>query len=144
MIKFQDQIRNKVERVLSQINTDKHKLRAVIATFERIINSAYDQKLAPGALSSNVLHQIMYHIDSVANKNSFEKFVHEPADLYKLEVSFIHRPEEQTIILILHVPFVEAQKLGLYVDFLGKYVYFLGCRYALELRDLYHAEVEWF
>jgi hypothetical protein len=111
VIKFGNQFREKVARVLAQINTDEHKLRAVIATFERIINSAYDQKLAPGALSTNVLHQIMFHIDSIASKNSFMKFVHEPADLYKLEVSFIHRPEEQTIVLILHVPFVEAQKL---------------------------------
>ncbi len=37
--------------------------------------------------------------------------MHKPADLYKLEVSFIHRPEEHTIILILHVPFVEAEQL---------------------------------
>jgi len=37
------------------------------------MNSAYDQnkKFTPGALSSDVLHQNMYHIDSVANKNSF-------------------------------------------------------------------------
>ncbi len=48
-----------MERVIAQINTDEHKLRAVIATFERIINSAYDQKLAPGALSSDVLQQIL-------------------------------------------------------------------------------------
>jgi len=51
---------------------DEHKLRAVIATFEREINSAYEKKkLTPGALSSDVLHQSMYHIDSVANKNRF-------------------------------------------------------------------------
>ncbi len=69
VIKFDKQFKEKVERVLAQINSDEHKLRAVIATFERIINSAYDQKLAPGALSSDVLHQIMYHIDSIAHKN---------------------------------------------------------------------------
>ena len=44
VIKFGNQFRTKVERVLAQINTDEHKLRAVIATFERKINSAYDQK----------------------------------------------------------------------------------------------------
>jgi hypothetical protein len=124
VIKFGNQFRTKVERVLAQINTDEHKLRAVIATFERIIHSAYDQKLAPGALSSDVLHQILYHIDSVANKNSFEKFVHEPADLYKLKVSFIHRPEEQTIILILHVSFVEAQKLLPLYEFVSLPIHF--------------------
>ncbi len=94
VVQFENEFRVKIERVLAQVNTDEHKLRAVVATFERIIITAYNQKLAPGALSSDVLHQIIYHIDEIANKNHFQKFVHEPADLYKLEVSFIHRPEE--------------------------------------------------
>jgi hypothetical protein len=111
VVKVEQLFKVKIERVLAQVNTDKHKLRAVIATFERIIITAYNQRLAPGALSSDVLHQIIYHINDIATKNNFHKFVHEPADLYKLEVSFIHRPEEQTIILILHVPFVEAEQL---------------------------------
>jgi len=69
VVKFENQFSVKMERVLAQVNTDEHKLRAVIATFERIINSAYDQKLAPGALSSDVLQQqVMYHIDFIANK----------------------------------------------------------------------------
>jgi hypothetical protein len=124
VVQFQNLFSLKVERVLAQINTDEHKLRAVIATFERIINSAYDQKLAPGALSSDVLQQIMFHIDSIANKNRIEKFVHEPADLYKLEVSFIHRPEQQTIILILHVPFVDAQQLLPLYEFVSLPIHF--------------------
>jgi hypothetical protein len=80
----------------------------VVATFERIIITAFNQKLVPGALSSDVLHQIIYQINDIANKNQFHKFVHEPADLYKLEVSFIHRPEDQTVILVLHVPFCQS------------------------------------
>ncbi len=124
VIKFENQFRIKIERVLAQVNTDKHKLRAVIATFERIIITAYNQKLAPGALSSDVLQRIMYHIDSIANKNHFEKFVHEPADLYKLEVSFIHQPEQQTIILILHIPFVEAQQLLPLYEFVSLPIHF--------------------
>jgi len=124
VVKFQNLFSLKMERILAQINTDEHKLRAVIATFERIIHSAYNQKLAPGALSSDVLQQIMFHIDSIANKNRFEKFVHEPADLYKLEVSFIHRPEQQTIILILHVPFVDAQQLLPLYEFVSLPIHF--------------------
>jgi hypothetical protein len=49
--------------------------------------------------------------------------VHEPVDLYNLEVSFIHRLEEHTIILILHVPFVEADHL-LTLEFLSLPIYF--------------------
>jgi len=124
VIHFDNLFKVKVERVLAQVNADEHKLRAVIAVFERLIHSAYDKKLAPGALSTDVLHQILFHIDTIANKNSFEKFVHEPADLYNLEVSFIHRPEEQTIILILHVPFVEAQKLLPLYEFVSLPIHF--------------------
>jgi hypothetical protein len=124
VVQFENQFRVKIERVLAQVNTDEHKLRAVIATFGRIIVTAYNQKLAPGALSSDVLHQIIYHIDEIANKNHFQKFVHEPADLYKLEVSFIHRPEDQTIILILHVPFVETEQLLPLYEFVSLPIHF--------------------
>jgi hypothetical protein len=57
-------------------------------------------------------------------KNHFHKFVHEPADLYKREVSFIHRPEDQTIILILHVPFVEAEQLLPLYEFISLPIHF--------------------
>jgi hypothetical protein len=124
VVQVENLFRIKIERVLAQVNTDEHKLRAVIATFERIIITAYNQKLAPGALSSDVLHQVIYHIDDITNKNHFQKFVHEPADLYKLEVSLIHRPEEQNIILILHVPFVEAEQLLPLYEFVSLPIHF--------------------
>jgi hypothetical protein len=104
--------------------SDEHKLRAVITTFERIIITAFNQKLAPGALSTDVLNQIVYHINDIASKNNYNKFVHEPADLYKLEFSFIHCPEEHTIILILHVPFVGADHLLTLYKFVSLPIHF--------------------
>jgi hypothetical protein len=77
--------------------------------FERVINSAFDQKLAPGALSIDILDIIVNHIKDKAARNKFHNFVHQPSDLYKLDTSFIHRAEEHTVILILHVPFVETK-----------------------------------
>ena len=68
VVKLENQFIYKIERILAQVNTDEHKLRAVIATFERIIITAYNQKLAPGALSSDVLHQIIYHINEMKVK----------------------------------------------------------------------------
>jgi hypothetical protein len=50
--------------------------------------------------------------------------VHEPAYLYNLEVSFIHRPKENTIILILHVPFVEADHLLTLYEFVSLPIHF--------------------
>jgi len=39
-------------------------------------------------------------------------------------VSFIHRPEDQTIILILHVPFVEAEQLLSLYEFVSLPIHF--------------------
>ncbi len=50
--------------------------------------------------------------------------MHEPAHLYKLEVSFIHRPEDYTIILILQVPFVEAEHLLPLYEFVSLPIHF--------------------
>jgi hypothetical protein len=124
VVRLQQQFQVRVDRIIAQITSDEHKLRAVIATFEIIINTAFNQKLASGALSTDVLHQIINHINDIAAKNKFHQFVHEPADLYKLDVSFIHRPEDHTIIQILHVPFVEADHLLTLYEFVSLPIHF--------------------
>jgi hypothetical protein len=113
-----------VDRAIAQVISDSNKLRAVVAIFERVINSAFDQKLAPGALSVDVLDTIVHHIKDTAAKNKFHNFVHQPSDLYKLETSFIHRPEESTVILILHVPYVETENLLPLYEFISLPIYF--------------------
>ncbi len=60
-----------VDRAIAQVISDSNKLRAVLAIFERVINSAFDQKLAPGALSVDVLDTIIHHIKDTAAKNKF-------------------------------------------------------------------------
>jgi hypothetical protein len=67
--------------------------------------------LAPGAHSTDILNNIVNHIEEVTANNNYNNFFHQPVDPYKLEVSFIYRQEEQTLILILHVPFVETEHL---------------------------------
>jgi hypothetical protein len=79
-----------VDRAIAQVISDSNKLHAVIAIYERVINSAFDEKLAPGALSVDVLDTIIHHIKDTAAKNKFHNFIHQPSDLYKLETSFIH------------------------------------------------------
>jgi hypothetical protein len=51
------------------------------------------------------------HIKVGASNNTVHNFIHQLVDIHKLEASFIHRPEEQTVMIILHVPLVEASKL---------------------------------
>jgi hypothetical protein len=100
-----------VDRAIAQVISESNKLRAVVAIFERVSNSAFGQKLAPGVLSVDLLDTIIHHIKDTAAKIIFHSFIHQPSDLYKLETSFIHRPEEFTVILILHVPYVKTENL---------------------------------
>ncbi len=107
-----------------QITSDENKLQVVIATFEQIIVTAHNQKLVPGALSTDILNTIIQHIKDVTSKNNFHNFVHQPLDLYKLEVSFIHRQEKETVIIILHVPFIKADNLLLLYEFIPLPIHF--------------------
>jgi len=112
-----------VDRAIAQVISDSNKLRAVVAIFEQVINSAFDQKLALGALSVDVLHKIVNHIKDTAAQNKFHNFIHQLSYLYKVETSFIHRPEEHTVILILHIPYVETEKLKIFFLFTSSSLY---------------------
>jgi hypothetical protein len=113
-----------VAQNVPQITSDENKLQVVIATFEQIIVTAHNQKLVPGALSTDILNTIIQHIKDVTSKNNFHNFVHQPLDLYKLEVSFIHRQEKETVIIILHVPFIKADNLLLLYEFIPLPIHF--------------------
>ena len=63
-----------IDRAIAQVISDNNKLRAVVAIFERVINSAFDQKLAPGALSVDVLDTIVHHIKDTAAKKQIPQF----------------------------------------------------------------------
>jgi hypothetical protein len=123
-LKVQSGLHFSIDKAIAQVISDTNKLRAVVAIFKRVINSAFDQKLAPGALSVDVPDSILYHIKDTAAKNKYHYFIHQPSDLYKLEVSFIHRPEDKTVILILHVPFVETENLLPLFEFISLPIYF--------------------
>jgi hypothetical protein len=123
-LKVQSGLHFSIDRAITQGISDTNKLWAVIAIFERVIHSAFDQKLAPGALSVDVLKKIINHIKDTAATNKFQNFIHQPSDLYKLKTSFIHHPEEQTVILILYVPFVEAENLLPRYEFISLPIYF--------------------
>jgi hypothetical protein len=113
-----------IDRAIAKVTSNTNKLRAVVDIFEWVINSAFDQKLAPGALSVDVLETIMHHIKDKAAKNKFHNFIHQPSDLYKLETSFIHRLEEHMVILILHVQYVETENLLPVYEFISLPIYF--------------------
>jgi hypothetical protein len=90
VLKVQSGLHFSIDRAIAQVISDTNKLRAVVTILERVIHSAFDQKLAPGALSVDVLETILHHIKDTAANNKFHNFIHQPSDLYKLETSFIH------------------------------------------------------
>jgi hypothetical protein len=123
-LKVQSGLHFSIDKAIAQVILDTNKLLAVVAIFEQVIHSAFNQKLAPGALSVDVSETILHHIKDTAANSKFNDFIHQPSNLYKLETSFIHRPEEQTVILILHVPFVEAENLLPLYEFISLIIYF--------------------
>ncbi len=58
VIKLRQTFQVSVKRVVAQIMSDENKLWAVVAMFERIIVTAFNQKIAPGALSTDLLSNI--------------------------------------------------------------------------------------
>ncbi len=66
----------------------------------------------------------MNHIKDTAATNKFHNFIHQPSDLCKLDTSFIHQPEEQMVILILHVPFLKTENLLPLYEFISLPIYF--------------------
>jgi len=123
-LKVQSGLHFSIDRAIAQVISDKNKLWAVVAIFEQVIHSAFDQKLAPGALSIDVLERILNHIKDTAATNKFHNFIHQPSNLYKLETSFIHSPEEQMVILILRIPFIEAENFLPLYKFISLPIYF--------------------
>jgi hypothetical protein len=92
-LKVQSGLHFSIDKAIAQVISDMNKLQAMVAIFERVIHSAFNQKLAPRALSVDVLETILHHIKDTAANNKFHNFIHQPSDLYKLETSFIHQPE---------------------------------------------------
>jgi septal ring factor EnvC (AmiA/AmiB activator) len=73
-LKVQSGLHFSIDRAIAQVISDTNKLRAVVPIFERVIHSAVDQKLAPGALNQQIpkLHSSTFR--SVQTRN----FLHSP------------------------------------------------------------------
>jgi hypothetical protein len=113
-----------IDRVISQVISDSNKLQAVVATLEQVINSAFDQNLAPDTLSNDILETIVNQIKDTVADNKFHNFIHQPLDFYKLDTSIIHWPEEHMVILILYLQFVKTENLLPLYEFISLPIYF--------------------
>jgi hypothetical protein len=58
-----------------------------------------------------VLLEIFKYINEIADNSELLSFVHQPSDLFLVENSYVYRPEDNTFILVLHVPLVATHNL---------------------------------
>ena len=58
-----------------------------------------------------MLETIKANIDEVALKNGFLSFVEHVTDLFQIPLSYVYQPGNETVSLILHVPFVKHENL---------------------------------
>jgi hypothetical protein len=97
----------RLDLVVAQITSDSNQFWAVVAIFEWIINSAFDQKLALACSAFLSSTQLWTTSRTPQPRTNFTISFTSLLILHKVETSFIHWVEEQRVNIILHVPFVE-------------------------------------
>jgi len=86
-------------------------LAHLVAISKRLIHMAYNNRLTPGALHHEVLLEIVCYINKITNNSEMLSFVHEPSEIFLVETSYIYRLDENTFVLVLHIPLVSPQNL---------------------------------
>jgi hypothetical protein len=92
-------------------NFMEQKFGTAVAISEWLIHTAYNNRLSPGALHHKVLLEIIKYVNEIADKSEMLSFIHEPSDIFLVETSYIYKPEDNTFVLILHVPLVSPHNL---------------------------------
>jgi hypothetical protein len=80
---------------------------------------AYNNRLTPGALHHEVLLEIVRYINKITNNSEMLSFVHEPSEIFLVETSYIYRLDENTFVLVLHIPLVSPQNLMPLYEFIS-------------------------
>ncbi len=89
----------------------EQKFSTAITILERLIHTAYSNRLPPGALHHDALIEAVKYINEIARNSDMLSFVHQPLDLLLVETSYIYKPDEKTFVLVLHVPLVTPHNL---------------------------------
>jgi uncharacterized coiled-coil protein SlyX len=84
----------------------EQKFGTAVAISEKLIRTAYSNRLSPGALQLDALVEIVRYVNEVAANSDMLSFIHKPSDLFLVETSYVYKPDEKTFVLILHVPLV--------------------------------------
>ena len=103
----------KVNKVHFAKMTDfmEQKFGTAVAISERLIHTAYNNKLSPGALHHEALLEIVKYVNEIAANSELMSFIHQPSDLFLVETSYVYKPDEKIFVLVMHVPLVAPQNL---------------------------------
>jgi hypothetical protein len=102
----------------------EQKIGTAVAISERLITTAYSNRLSPGALQHEALIKIVKYINEVAANSDLLSFIHKPTDLFLVETSYVYKPDEKTFVLVLHIPLVTPHNLMPLYEFIPLPVYF--------------------
>ena len=89
----------------------EQKFGTAVAISERLIHTAYSNRLSPGALDHEALILVVKYVNDIAQNSDMLSFVHQPSDLFLVKTSYIYKPDEKTFVLVLHVPLVTPHNL---------------------------------
>ncbi len=66
-----------------------------VAISERLIHTAYSNRLSPGALHHEALVEAVKYVNKIAKNSDMLSFIHQPSDLFLVETSYIYKPDEK-------------------------------------------------
>jgi len=102
----------------------EQKFGTEVTISERLIHTAYRNRLSPGALHHKTLTEAVKYVNKIARNSDMLSFVHQPPDLFLVETSYIYKPEEKTFVLVLHVPLVTPHNLMPLYEFIPLPIHF--------------------
>jgi hypothetical protein len=102
----------------------EQKFGTAVAISERLIHTAYNNKLSPGALHHEALLEIVKYVNKIAANSELMSFIHQPSDLFLVETSYVYKPDEKIFVLVMHVPLVAPQNLMQLYEFIPLPVHF--------------------
>ena len=105
-------------------NFMEQKFGTAVTISERLIHTAYDNRLSPRALHHEALLKIVKYVNEIVQKSDLLSFIHQPSDLFLVETLYIYKPDEKTFMLVLHVPLVTPHNLMPLYEFIPLPVYF--------------------
>ena len=97
-----------ISAVLTNFNAE---IKDLAKTTQTTMAMAHMNKLNPDMFNSEVLEEVISHIQDLAHNKSLVAHTQRVADLFQLPLSYIYQPDNMKLELILHVPMVHEDHL---------------------------------